>query len=385
MAHQGIYIPPGDVAQQYYPNPYTHSPAFIQPHPSSNNAQHVPNQHYPSLARPSSSFMPPPSTLPEDVNKWRNLQPQRPSNLWPRDLTEDQRQFPDRYLQSQNGELHDHIISICSCLTCYMIAQTSPINPYYAQQPTSTTATAIAPTSSFTSPSGLQPGQHQRHHTQSPASTFQATSLMTATSLPPGSPVKTETFTSAPPAEPVFQELKKAGAPQPVSAQQPTSTQPTAVPNNSQQAPVQSPTAAGPSPLEAARVTALLDVNRLLLHSIFAIQTPPKPTASDASNATDPSEAVQPPQNRPNHQTNPHYTEYMRRLQSNLAYLACIADRPHKPQNPIPPFPAIMETPSQRKPEADAEGDDEKEKELRQKYESLKELWPDWKGDVKKA
>lgn len=208
---------------------------------------------------------------------------------------------------------------------------------------------------------------------------------MTATSLPPGSPVKTETFTSAPPAEPVFQELKKAGAPQPVSAQQPTSTQPTAVPNNSQQAPVQSPTAAGPSPLEAARVTALLDVNRLLLHSIFAIQTPPKPTASDASNATDPSEAVQPPQNRPNHQTNPHYTEYMRRLQSNLAYLACIADRPHKPQNPIPPFPAIMETPSQRKPEADAEGDDEKEKELRQKYESLKELWPDWKGDVKKA
>lgn len=75
----------------------------------------------------------------------------------------------------------------------------------------------------------------------------------------------------------------------------------------------------------------------------------------------------------------------MRRLQSNLAYLACIADRPHKPQNPIPPFPAIMETPAPRKAEPEAEGDDEREKELRVKYESLKELWPDWKGDVKKA
>lgn len=108
MAHQGIYIPPSDAAQQYYPNPYPHSPALIQPHPSSNAQQHGPNQLYPSLARPSSSFMPPPSTLPEDVNKWRNLQPQRPSNLWPRGLTEEQRPFQDRYPQ-QHGELHEHI------------------------------------------------------------------------------------------------------------------------------------------------------------------------------------------------------------------------------------------------------------------------------------
>lgn len=111
MAHQGIYLPPGDSAQQYYPNPYPHSSPLIQP-PPPQQANHGPNQHYPSLARPS-SFMPPPSTVPEDVNKWRNLQPQRPSNLWPRDVTEQQRHLQDRY--SQNGDLHDHIFSTCSC------------------------------------------------------------------------------------------------------------------------------------------------------------------------------------------------------------------------------------------------------------------------------
>ncbi|KAL8785576.1 MAG: hypothetical protein Q9195_008594 [Heterodermia aff. obscurata] len=379
MAHQGIYIPPSDAGQQYYPNPYPHSPALIQPHPSS-NPQHGPNQHYPSLARSSSSFMPPPSTLPEDVNKWRNLQPQRPSNLWPRGLTEEQRPFQDRYPQH---------------------AQTSPINPYYAQQPTSTTAAAVAPTASFTSPAGSQLGQFQRQHTQSPASTFPSAPPMTAPSLPPASPIKPEAFTPAPaapaavPAEPTFQEPKKPSAPQTVNTQQqqqqpatmPSATAPSSNPQAlTTPAQSQSPTAAAPSPLEAARVTALLEINRLLLYSIFAIQTPPpKPTAPDTSSSSS-SDATKPaPPARPSHQTNPHYTDYMRRLQSNLAYLACIADRPHKPQNPIPPFPAIMETPAQRKAEAEAEGDDERERELRMKYESLKELWPDWKGDVKKA
>lgn len=35
----------------------------------------------------------------------------------------------------------------------------------------------------------------------------------------------------------------------------------------------------------------------------------------------------------------------MRRLQSNLAYLAAIADRSHKPSSQIPPHPAIMTAP----------------------------------------
>lgn len=36
----------------------------------------------------------------------------------------------------------------------------------------------------------------------------------------------------------------------------------------------------------------------------------------------------------------------MRRLQSNLAYLAAIADRSHKPSSQIPPHPAIMYAPA---------------------------------------
>lgn len=35
----------------------------------------------------------------------------------------------------------------------------------------------------------------------------------------------------------------------------------------------------------------------------------------------------------------------MKRLQSNLAYLAAIADRSHKPSSQIPPHPAIMSAP----------------------------------------
>ena len=206
---------------------------------------------------------------------------------------------------------------------------------------------------------------------------------MTATTLPPAAPVKTETQNSAPPSEPGAPEPKKPNAPQPVNTQQAAAPQAIATQNAPQQPSAQSPTAT-PSPIEAARVSALLDVNRLLLHSIVVIQTHSKPTAAVPTNPGDPSKGSQAQPSRPGHLSNPHYTDYMRRLQSNLAYLACIADRPHKPQNPIPAFPAIMETPREREAEVGAEGDDEREKELRQKYDGLKELWPEWKGDPKK-
>lgn len=265
------------------------------------------------------------------------------------------------------------------------VAQTSPINPYYAQQPTSTTAAAKAPTTAFTPPPGSQPGQYPNYQTQSPAATTYSARSMTATALPPVAPIKSEAVTPAPPSEPADQQPRGPSAPQQASTQQPAITQPITTTNPPQQTPTQSPTTAAPSPLESARVTALLDINRLLLQSIFSLQSPTKPATSETPDATDPGQAVQPQQGRPRHLANPHYSDYMRRLQSNLAYLACIADRPHKPQNPIPSFPAIMETPVQRKAEASSEGDAEREKELRQKYESLRELWPDWKGDIKKG
>lgn len=62
----------------------------------------------------------------------------------------------------------------------------------------------------------------------------------------------------------------------------------------------------------------------------------------------------------------------MRRLQSNLAYLAGIAERATKPQNVLQ-YPAIMEEPTA------GESEDGKEK-LRELYGRLRELWPDWKG-----
>ena len=61
----------------------------------------------------------------------------------------------------------------------------------------------------------------------------------------------------------------------------------------------------------------------------------------------------------------------MRRLQSNLAYLAGIAERVTKPQNVLK-YPAIMESPSVGEPEEGKES-------LREMYVRLRELWPDYK------
>jgi len=68
-------------------------------------------------------------------------------------------------------------------------------------------------------------------------------------------------------------------------------------------------------------------------------------------------------------------TRCMRRLQSNLAYLAFAADRAYKPADQIPRFPAIMEPPSS------VQGNmisDESMAELRTMYEKMKELFPDY-------
>lgn len=74
----------------------------------------------------------------------------------------------------------------------------------------------------------------------------------------------------------------------------------------------------------------------------------------------------------------------MRRLQANLAYLASVADRPHKPWNSVPLWPAIMAPPEKPKgPAGEEAGETPGEKELRESYENLGELWPDWKEKMK--
>ena len=63
----------------------------------------------------------------------------------------------------------------------------------------------------------------------------------------------------------------------------------------------------------------------------------------------------------------------MRRLQSNLAYLAFAADRAYKPADQIPRFPAIMEPPSSVPGNMIS---DESMTELSTMYEKMKELFP---------
>lgn len=65
----------------------------------------------------------------------------------------------------------------------------------------------------------------------------------------------------------------------------------------------------------------------------------------------------------------------MRRLQSNLAYLAFAADRAYKPADQIPRFPAIMEPPSAVPGNMIS---DESMAELRAMYEKMKELFPEY-------
>lgn len=100
----------------------------------------------------------------------------------------------------------------------------------------------------------------------------------------------------------------------------------------------------------------------------------------------------------------------MRRLQSNLAYLAAIADRSHKPSSQIPPHPAIMTAPSitskpplkfpfpdesetkeedsgEKKKEKEEEPDEDRVEVLKDQYKRLQDLFPgvDFKKDAQMA
>ena len=185
-----------------------------------------------------------------------------------------------------------------------------------------------------------------------------------------------------------------------------------------------------PSPLESQRVTALLDLNRVLLREVIALQisgragnpgqapSPPQPEAkTDGDGSAGGAGAAAAPPRQPmsgKMSFSKEYIEfvsplpsemihpllfvlffrpslcrfslsssiltslmmrsdrYMRRLQSNLSYLAAIAERHTKPQNVLP-YPAIMECPP------GSEGDEVKET-IREMYIRLRELWPEYKG-----
>ncbi|KAL8802011.1 MAG: hypothetical protein Q9182_004088 [Xanthomendoza sp. 2 TL-2023] len=203
---------------------------------------------------------------------------------------------------------------------------------------------------------------------------------------------------------------------------------------------------ANPSPftspstsLESQRVTALLNLNRVLIQEVVLLQesqkenksagtsisnhqqtpqqaspspaigssttaTPPTksdtakpeseattnttnpPATDDASSSSKPTQSQQPQPTKP--PSSKEYIDYMRRLQANLAYLASVADRHHKPGNAVAPYPNYMEAPDLG-PSAvggkdgveagDVDGKGRKES-LKELYAKLRELWPEYKG-----
>ncbi|MCJ1287918.1 hypothetical protein MMC26_007270 [Xylographa opegraphella] len=119
---------------------------------------------------------------------------------------------------------------------------------------------------------------------------------------------------------------------------------------------------------ETQRVTILLDINRILLQEIVQLQAagragpPPQlPTAPQKPGQASPTGTegdVEPKEdggataggdgavNAKAWVQSQEYIQCMRRLQSNLAYLAYIADRVHKPADQFPRHPAIMDAPA---------------------------------------
>ncbi|KAL8737622.1 MAG: hypothetical protein Q9181_001495 [Wetmoreana brouardii] len=417
---QPSYIPHPDFDPSYatYPTqpfpqqqpPYPSYPPpqpvpFSQPHQNpeaqAQRSHHVPQQQYqlPNQAHghgPPGS-MPPPSSIPDSSFHRQNYayaSAPRTPDRWPLGVTDDQRQLQEHFRQQ---------------------SQAPQIHPSYHQPPPITSAPPAGPVSSFPPPS----------KTRSPSQGH----------VPPQSP---QVFPTPPTTSQQSQQSMTATAANPVSQPTLTSSIPPTEPAKNTSSSTTSPS------LESQRVSALLDLNRVLLQEVVALQnakskatpsqpqqpsqkTSPSPAADanattapqstpdaapsnkqegdntkpeesrDASATTNetgqttlqqPNQASQPSQQTPNSKivATKEYIEYMRRLQANLAYLASVADRHHKPGNAVPQFPAIMEAPNlppaKDKGMETAEGEGQKGggNDLKEIYSRLRELWPEYKG-----
>ncbi|KAL8702712.1 MAG: hypothetical protein Q9201_004112 [Fulgogasparrea decipioides] len=378
---------------------------FSQPHQNpeaqAQRSHHVPQQQYqlPNQAHghgPPGS-MPPPSSIPDSSFHRQNYayaSAPRTPDRWPLGVTDDQRQLQEHFRQQ---------------------SQTPQIHPSYHQPSPITSAPPAGPVSSFPPPSKTRSPSHVQ--------------------VPPQSP---QVFPTPPTTSQQSQQPMTTTATNPVSQPTPTPSIPPTEPAKT------TPSSTGSPSLESQRVSALLDLNRVLLQEVVALQnakskatptsqpqqrshkTSPSP-AADANATTapqstpdadsnkqdgantkpeeskDPSsttsepaqntaqqlnQAPQPSQQTPNPKiiATKEYIEYMRRLQANLAYLASVADRHHKPGNAIPQFPAIMEAPNlppaKDKETETAEGEGQKDggSNLKEIYRRLRELWPEYKG-----
>lgn len=178
----------------------------------------------------------------------------------------------------------------------------------------------------------------------------------------------------------------------------------------------------GLSSLDQQRVDALLQVNNLLLQEVTILQkvgfkpspqspqqtappnTSPQATPAPPTSAGDPTSTAQnqnnsatkitptittPTTTTPTTATAPQqqslntkkYVEFMTRIKTNIMFLVSISDQAK--EKPRLPYPTHLEAPPLWLNPGNEEGDKQLDL-LREEYARLRELWPDWKPEVRK-
>ncbi|KAF2659510.1 hypothetical protein K491DRAFT_712543 [Lophiostoma macrostomum CBS 122681] len=235
-----------------------------------------------------------------------------------------------------------------------------------------------------------QQQQHQQHHQQQQQHQLSPSPYSTA---PFAQPI-------ASPAHPQFVQNRQTASPASATnhgspyAHPPTAQQsPSLVPSSTQQLPMSQPPAQSPvvqstkvetpvkaqqppspaSPValarEQERMTTLFEINTLLLKEVVDLQSQGKGGQPGAPPGGQDAKA----DNKPT--SSKEYIDCMRRLQSNLAYLAQNAEKVQNPDKfksnqALLPGPAIMTVPSSLPSE------------LVELYQKLQSLFPNWKGQA---
>lgn len=180
----------------------------------------------------------------------------------------------------------------------------------------------------------------------------------------------------------------------------------------------------GLSSLDQQRVDALLQVNNLLLQEVTILQkvglkpSPQSPQHTAPPNTSSPQTTPAPPtpagdptsttqsQNNSTIKINPttttpttttpttatatqqsfintkKYVEFMTRIKTNIMFLVSISDQAR--DKPRLPYPSHLEAPPLWLNPGNEDGDKQLDL-LRDEYARLRELWPDWKPEVRKS
>ncbi|KFA78083.1 hypothetical protein S40288_05455 [Stachybotrys chartarum IBT 40288] len=195
------------------------------------------------------------------------------------------------------------------------------------------------------------PQQHQMmQQRMQPQQMAHAMGQATTPQRPPSTSQSTPS-NSAPPQQPQFSTPQT-----PVQAQTPTAMQPTSagaatpqtptfpinqgITHGNETAPTATPLSPGTEAQEKKRFSTLLDINHELLYESIQIQVTQqelkKEHAADGSTG----------ERKPTEEENlfqQDYLQCMRRIQTNLTYLAALADR--KSEVKVPPYPAYLSAP----------------------------------------